>query len=225
MSDASLAAWTAKRLKADATLTLLTALGAFAGGLVVVFLTFWFTYAILYVCAIGANALLDLVLSKRIEISHVMRLWLSGGVMALLFFTHWRMDEHYWGESTGEDCSPHLPGSGTTGALVQMAAHPRTSARMIVDILLTGPRLLASTRGFWIRAKRLRELDAGRASSLFALLWGRGHAMTWEELEAQGLTETARNLEGISGIVYLQKGVSLTDELRTELTEALAPQN
>ena len=218
MEEHPLHDWPERRLKTDAGLSILTAVGALLGGLFVTFLTFWLTYVLLYVAETGVDAALGLFLSKHIEITHSTRCWMAMAFMILLFVTWLRTDPHYCGESTDENCSPFLPGSGTTAALVQMAAHPKTSARMIVDLLLTGPRLIGATREYASRGRRFREANLEHACALFHLLWARNGAVAWEELDVQGLSDTARHLTGFSGLVYLNKGPSLTSDLREELT-------
>lgn len=221
MEDHPLHNWLQRRLKTDSGLSILTAVGALLGGLLVTLLTFWFTYAILYVAETGVNGALGLLLSKRIEITHAMRFWAAMVFMVLLFVTWLRTDPHYWGESTDENCTPFLPGAGETAALVQMAAHPKTSARMIVDLLLTGPRLVGATREYAVRGKSFREVDLESACAFYYLLWARNGAVPWEELAEQGLTDTARKLAGFNGLVYLNKGPSLNSDLREELTSVI----
>lgn len=209
--------WLEKRLRTDAWLQRLAAVAALLGGLLVTFLTFWLAYAIIHVCGMGLNGLLELTVSRHVDISHSVRLWLAGGFVALAFYTHWHTDEHYWGELPDESCSPLFPASTTTGALVELAAHPRTSAKFIVDLLLTGPRLLGAAINLTRQAQRLAQVNIETAATLITTLWSSAHAVSWGELEASGLTEAALSLRGVSGVVCLQKGVSLTDELRDEL--------
>jgi len=221
MDTDPVAKWLVKRLKTDTWLQRLAAAGALLGGLVVTFLTFWFAYAIVYISGRGLNGLLGLTTSWHVDISHPIRLWLAGAFVALAFYTHWRTNEHYWGELPDETHSPFVRSSGATGALFQLAAHPRTSARFIVDLLLTGPRLLGGALNLIRQAQHLARLDTEAAATLIATLLSRSHAVPWEELEALGLTEAALHLRGVNGVVHLQRGVSLTNDLRSELSALL----
>ena len=66
-------------------------------------------------------------------------------------------------------------------------------------------------------AKRLKRLDVERCSQLIAFLTSRPGAVPYEELRAAGWEDWFDQLRSIEGVVFLEKGLNLTIELRKEL--------
>jgi len=88
---------------------------------------------------------------------------------------------------------------------------------MLADILLSGPRLVT---GAWtlIRASsRLKQLDVDGCSQLLAFLASRPNAVPYEELREAGWEDLFAQSRNIEGVVFLEKGLNLSAELRKEL--------
>jgi hypothetical protein len=130
----------AKQVLCSALLSIL----AFAAGLVVLFLTFWFTYAIIWFGMLGVSAAAELLFNKRLAISHPWRLALSSLFMVLLFFGNARTGREYLSEYAHRDYRGQGMGmqAGLLGALGTLLAYPQESSKMISDLLFTGPRLI-----------------------------------------------------------------------------------
>lgn len=118
---------------------------AFIAGLVVLFVTFWFTYAIIWFGMLGISAASELLFNKRLALSHIWRLVLSSIFIVLLFIGNARTSREYLADYPRRNYRGIGIGTqaGVAGALVSLLAYPGASTRMISDLLFTGPRLVA----------------------------------------------------------------------------------
>lgn len=122
----------------------LLALLAFATGLVVLFITFWFTYAIIWFGMLGISAASELVFNKRLALTHPWRLALSSIFIVLLFIGNARTSRQYLSDYSERNYpGPAIGATGLVGSLLCLLAFPETSTKMISDLLFTGPRLVA----------------------------------------------------------------------------------
>jgi hypothetical protein len=198
---------------------------AFLGGLVVLFLTFWFTYAIIWFAWFGVSAVSELALGKRLHLSHEARLICSGVFIFLLFVQHFRTRPEYWGDYPHENYVPH-PGlvamSGAMGSLASLLAHPGASTNMIADILLAGPRLVVGSVKLAGKAFQIRKLDEGPCSQLLSFLLQNGKPVPYAELQVAGWEPWFEQMRCIEGVIFFEKGLGLSGELRQELNRLLA---
>jgi hypothetical protein len=195
----------------------LLALGA---GIIVLFLTFWFTYAVIWFGWQGVSAVAELIFSKKLHLSHEVRLVCSGVFLVLLFVQHFRTDPSYWGEYPDRDyvAAPALQmRAGVIGGLGFMLAYPGASANMIADILLSGPRLVTGAWQQTAQGFRLKRLDEQGCAELLTFLHSRTGVVPYEELKDSGWEEWFGQLRRIEGVQFLQKGLMLSTELRNEL--------
>lgn len=200
----------------------LAGLGTVLAGLVVLFLTFWFTYAIIWFGFQGVAALSDLTLGERLHLLHEWRLVGSGIFIVLLFIQHFRTSPWYWGDYPPRDyvSAPGLQArAGALGALGFMLAYPGASANMIADILLSGPRLVTGGWNLWRESRRLAHLNEEVCSQFLAFLASRPGVVPYEELRAVGWEQWFGQLRSIDGIVFLEKGLNMSSELRQELSK------
>ena len=124
--------------------SLLVSLLALIAGVVVLFLTFWFTYAIIWFGMLGVSAGSELLFNKRLVLTHIWRLVLSSIFIVLLFIGNARTDREYLADYPRRNYRGIGIGTqaGVAGALVSLLAYPGASTRMISDLLFTGPRLV-----------------------------------------------------------------------------------
>jgi hypothetical protein len=121
----------------------LTSLLAFAAGLAVLFLTFWFTYAIIWFGMLGVSAASELLFDKRLALTHIWRLILSAVFIVLLFIGNARTSREYLSDYAERNYpGPALAATGLIGSLLCLLGYPETSAKMICDLLYTDPRLI-----------------------------------------------------------------------------------
>jgi hypothetical protein len=211
--------WLKKKKTAGLALHLLTSLLGFISGLVVLFLTFWFTYAIIWFGWSGVSAVSELIFSKRLYLSHGWRLAASGIFIVLLFIQHFRTSRWYWGTYPKDDYVS-MPGlqarAGVTGSLVTLLAYPEASANMIADILLTGPRLVMGSFQLATQGLRWKKIDEHGCAQLLVILYERVVSVPYEELKDAGWDAWIGQLRCIDGVQFLQKGLVMTEELRKE---------
>ena len=186
------------------------------------FLTFWFTYAIIYIGCMGVSAFSELAFGERLRLTHEWRLAGSGLFLVLLFIQHFRTSPWYWGDYPKRDyvSAPTLQyHAGVAGGLAFMLAYPGASANMIADILLSGPRLVTGAWNLWRESMRLARLDDAGCAELIAFLLNCDTAVPYDELRTAGWEDWVGQLRCIEGVVFLEKGLGLSGELRKELSE------
>lgn len=214
--------WLRRKRTAGVGIYGLLSLGALLGGIVVLFLTFWLTYAVIWVGGEGISAVVELLFRQRLALPHGWRLVGSGVFIGLLFLQHFRTDPWHWGDYPKGDyaAAPGLASqAGVAGGLAVLIAYPGASANMIADMLLSGPRLVTGAWGLLTKAVRLRRLDEPVVAQLLAFLCSRAGAVPYEELQQAGWAEHLPPLRCLEGVLFLEGGLSLSAELREELGE------
>ena len=220
MNTGAVQIWLKQKRASGATARVLLGIVTLIAGMVVVFLTFWFTYAVVWIIFEGVSAFSSLTLGRNVRLTHEWRLAMSAVFVGLLFLQHIRTSPWHWGEYPKRNdyslVAGHVLGPWA------LLRYPGASANMIADILLSGPRLVF---GFWSlvqEANRLRRLDVQRCGQLLTFLASRPTAVAYEELHAAGWESWFAQLRCIEGVVFLEKGLTLTAELRNELARLSA---
>jgi len=208
-------AWLKRKQSSGATSRILLALVMLVAGLVVLFLTFWFTYAIIWSGFQGVSAISSLAFSRELQLAHEWRLVTSGGFLVLLFVQHLRTSPWYWGNYPERD--DYSPIAGHVLGPFALLRYPGASANMIADILLSGPRLVTGTWTIIQESRRLKQLDVAGSSQLLAFLASRPNAVPYEELRQAGWEDWFAQLRSIEGVVFLEQGLKLSADLRKEL--------
>lgn len=214
MNPEAIKLWLKRKKSSGTTARGLTALAALLGGLFILFLTFWFTYAVIWICIPGVSAVSELAFSKKLRLAHEWRLILSGIFLLLLFIQHFRTSPWHWGDYPRDHYSVLVGPTLGPWALVR---HPGASANMIADILLSGPRLVMGAWNLWREVIRLRALDVEVGTQLLVFLLNRGELVPYVELEQAGWAEWFGPLRSLEGLVFLEKGLKLSSELHQEL--------
>lgn len=226
MSPVALEPWLRQRLRRDAFVCLTLGPLAIAGGLLALFLTFWLAYAFSWIVGRGGGSLIELLGAARWRPDHRQCLWGATGFTGLLVFTHLRgpgrpadLGDYPAGEPTllGEALARTTALSPTSLLLLQ----PGYGARMIVDLLLTGPRLVHGG----VRLLREGMAKFGADVSAGAHLLGRLQVspgkVPYADLSAgqdvADLRAAMLTLWGVSGVIFLEQGMTLAEELRAEL--------
>jgi hypothetical protein len=208
--------WLKRRKRSDAVMRQITAALAFMGGLVVVFFTFWFTYAIVWIALHGLDALGSLFFNHRLRLTHEWRLLISGVFLILLFIQHLWTSPWHWGEFPERD--DYSPLAGHVLGPWALLMYPGASANMIASILLSGPRLVTGSWTLWREAAHLQALDVEVCSQLLTFLLSRPEVVPYDELRGAGWEEWLGQLRQLEGLVFLEKGLKLSSELRQELS-------
>ena len=193
---------------------------AFLAGCLVLFLTFWFTYAVILFGWRGVSSLSELSLGFKLPMTRNIALISSGGFIILLFVQHFRTSPWHWGEYPKQDyrsagfIQMH---AGVAGAFATFLAYPGASANMIADILLSGPRLVCGSYSMWKHGAKLRRMNGADCAQLLHWLMTQNTPVPYDDLHSAGWQEPLEQLHSVEGVVFLQKGVKLSDELRAEL--------
>lgn len=199
----------------------LGAIVALSTGAIVLFFTFWIGYAVIWAGTLSMSAIAELIVNKRLQLSHKARIIGSGIFIILLFVQNSCTNRWYWGNYPRRKY-PFMPvlqyQAGAAGGFVWLLAHPGASANMITDLLLTAPRLFAGAWQMISTASRMSRLDAVSCAALLSFLLERGRAVPYKELHAAGWEPLLGQLHCIEGVCFLEKGISLSEELRKELT-------
>ncbi|HTI98326.1 MAG TPA: hypothetical protein VL527_05425 [Dongiaceae bacterium] len=193
---------------------------AFLGGILILFLTFWLAYLVMYIGMWGVAAIAEMGWHTKLHLSHEWKLGLSGVFLILLFIQHLRTSPWYWGDYPQADyvAAPVLQaGAGMFGGLVVMLAYPGASANMVADILLSGPRLCFGTIHLVRDIRRLAQMDVAGCAELLKILVPQQQYFTYEEWRRLGWEPWLTQLRSIDGVLFLEKGPSLSEELRQEL--------
>lgn len=218
MNQEAVKAWLKRKKSSGAASRCLLAFGALLAGAVVLFLTFWFVYAVIWFCVPGVSAVSQLAFGKKLRLAHEWRLVLSGLFLVLLFIQHVRTNPWRW--FTFEYRDVDADRAWTLGRISPFAAllsAPAASANLIADILFSGPRLITSSWNLWRESRRFVTLDEDYCSQLLDVLVSRHSAVPFEELREAGWEEWFGQLRCIEGVIFLEKGISLSPELRREL--------
>jgi hypothetical protein len=99
----------------------------------------------------------------------------------------------------------------------------RATAKFVVDMFYTGPRLVSASWGMFRRALRLWKLDVDNCSRVLWVLVTAGRAVPHRELASRSadcdLRDLERQLKDIEGVLVLERGWTLTEDLRSELAQ------
>ena len=198
---------------------------ALGSGLGVLFLTFWLTYAILCVGEVGVSAISELVFSRKLHLTHGWRLAVSGVFIGALFAewlrrSPWSLGDY--GPTEGGSLTNALVlRAGVLGGLAVLLANPQASATMITELLYTGPRLVLGAWHLALEGTRTARMELNGCAQALESLLTHPHAVPYQELAIAwpdaDRPKIRMGLAWIPGVVFLEKGVSLTSELRGEL--------
>jgi hypothetical protein len=214
--------WVSEKKSRGVAANYLFAVASFIFGVLVVFLTFWITYFVIYVAADGLSALCDLVTNQRFHLSHLTRLILSGLFVLILFLQYLRTAPSYWREYPTDERDFGVLMKATLGdyqVLSPVLSHPKTVSKAVADVLLTGPRLVFGSGLKLQQARKFKGMDEAACAQVLALVYSRADEVSYQELCAAGWGRQLMNLKAIEGIRFLDAGLVLSGDLRDELSQ------
>src|ERR1044071_1863513 len=225
MEHSSVQRWLKRRITRDAAGNVFLALLALAAGAVVLTITFFFTYPIVWFgINLGVSGLSRLLFNLPLHVAFPTILLVCWLTLVLLFVGNATTNREDLANLPKRNYTAYPSGAGLLGALGFLLAYPGASSRLIVDILFTGPRLVVAAWNATKKACRLLRMDADGCARVLAVLPSRnGHFSLDELMEWSGLADGSRvfqQLRDIDGVVFLHSepaGMSLTAELRQEL--------
>lgn len=221
--------WLQQRFRRDANVCVMLSPFAVLGGLLTLFLTFWFAYAAAYLGEEAVDAIAAVFTDGRFQLRHTTLLWLAGGFLIVLITGYLRQEPFHfhdhgefsrWLSPLQEEAATYGKARSIASPLI-LLLFPQASSRMVVDILFTGPRLLFGGWGLLRESGRLRTVDLAKLAPVLAVLAARDGRVGNDELvvlcPGLNFVQTMSNLQLLPGVVPLQLGLSLTAEFRAEL--------
>jgi hypothetical protein len=198
-------------------------------GLFVLFLTFWLAYVAVFLGEYSVSALRQLFFNHTFHLRHTWRMAICGLFLAALFVEWIRRSPWELGNYGKVNASPGSQAlviqGGVLGACGMLLANPQASAAMITEIIYTGPRLVLGAGSLVREAYRSRSFNLQPCAGVLQLLASRGAAVTYEEFATTwpdvDLLKLKNELARIPGVIFLEKGLTLTDDLRQELTDSV----
>ena len=217
--ESAIKEWLRRRRGVQAPIYLLGALGLLPVGMVVVAFTGYLSFCLFYLGWFGIAAAWELASGHRLPQWPTKGIGIfTAGFMVLLFVSHARSGR--W--EVGDIPKGAWPGRRRKDD-AEAFASLRATAKFVIDLFYTGPRLFSASWGMFRRALRLWKLDVDNCSQLLWLLVTAGRAVTHEELASRladcDLRDLERQLKDIEGVVFLERGWTLTEELRSELAQ------
>jgi len=223
--------WLRIRFAQEASLSVLMGVAAIALGVVAVFLTFWLAYAMMWLVGQALSAVTQLVVNKKFPWPHWLRMTGAAGFLVLLFRQHLRTSPWDRGSYADPDAipaggfnergGPIAMYGGAVLSLGQLLRYPTASSRLIIELLETGPRLFTGARALFRQAAAIRDMDTTGCAWVLTALSGRTGSVPREELMVAwpdaDWPRLWAQLRLIDGLVFLEKGISLTEDLRNEL--------
>jgi hypothetical protein len=193
---------------------------SFAAGIVVLTITFLFSYAVVWIGMFGISAFSELVFEKALHLSSNYIFIICSFFLILLFIENFRTSREYLNSYVLQN--PVSPGlvitTGLGGALVTLLANPDASGKIISDLLFVGPRIVTYSVLTLHRAFRLMQTDLETASEALTILVRRLHRTSVNEL-----SNLLLGRDPMKVLFQLQEpaGVILTEEIREELNHLL----
>ena len=192
---------------------------ALLGGLLVLFVTFWVVYGVLFVAV-----------NRWVPISHETRLLISAAYLVLLFLGYARSDSEYLSQLRVETVdgrpaySIHLPGGWHVSNVNWLnPTNVQSLAKVISQLLFTGPRALGSAWRNAVKARALLQANAANCTPVFPILLARGKRAPYAELAAFAGTEPPKvfgDLLLIDVAQHLQSppGLVVSSAVREQIT-------
>jgi hypothetical protein len=222
--------WLKKKLALQIFGCLAMSFFAFAVGIVVLIITFFFSYAVVWFGMLGISAFSELVFAKALHLSSNCIFIICSLFLILLFIENFRTSREYLNSYVLQN--PVSPGTiviaGLGGALIALLANPDASGKIISDMLFVGPRITTYSVLALRRAFRLIRTDLETASETLMILVRRLHRTSVNELSkllfGRDPMKVLFQLQEIGCVLFLSKepaGVILTEEIREELNRLL----
>ena len=218
--------WLAQKVRQERGLSLLAAAALVPAGLLVLWLTVWVIYGIIW---FGFSPWLTLTRSGV--------MLATSAVVLVIFVSEAIIDRAYHEELKFDAERPGWGGGllgvvfvGTFGGWPMRPVGPQTVhsfVKLLVTALLLGPRLLAAAWKLVQRAQRLRTLDVAGCSRVLAMLLAaegrvplRALVEAHPDLDAQQILPQLREMGGVVYLPSPPEGLTLAPTLADEILES-----
>lgn len=216
--------WIERKFRRQGWVSCLLSPMALALGLVVMFLTFWLFYALVFIMALGVSSAVTLFTGRDAMLTHNWRLVASGLWLPWVIVGYWR--------NPLEDLAP-MPRAnyvnagylvyrgGAAASFAVMLAYPQATGLLLRDLFSTGPKLVHGGIWLWRQGRGMLGIDTVLCATILEYLEREPDAVPYEELESfvshPDFERACHQLHAIDGVVFLEKGLGLTSDLREEL--------
>ncbi|HSG71424.1 MAG TPA: hypothetical protein VLA12_13470 [Planctomycetaceae bacterium] len=220
MNQLQLQKWLTKKLATQQILLWLGAVASLLVGAIVLYLTFWMTYGLLWFTT-----------SWFINLSHSTLMIVSGLILLFLFIANATTDRGYLDEielNVGPHREIQLLVARASGMGWMMAFSDAKAARstikMISTLLFTGPRITVECVKLIQKASRMRKIEIENCSIVLLQAIKLGKRLTFESLlddfSKESLPTLISDLSLIEGVVLLRSeppGLTLAPHFVEEL--------
>lgn len=227
--EALLRKWLKKKVAVQAAAYSLASLASLGLGIVVLTITYFLAYAIVWFgFNYGVSAVSELVFGRSLHLTSIQITIICALFLILLFIENIRTNpEHLDSYCLKHPMSPAATMmSGVTGTLAVLLANSDATSKIIADLLFSGPRLINYSMSALLRALRFLQINIEGCSKALMLLFGRTSRVSLNELAVslQGFNPVniLFQLQEIEGVLFIAKdpaGIMLMEDLRKELAE------
>jgi hypothetical protein len=194
-------------------------------GAIVLFLTFWLTYFVIFLADQGFNELIQIFSGHAWHLSHNVRLILSAIFIVLLFFgrartTPWQVANF---RPVRENAMlDAIADSQEVGPFAKILSNPQTSANIIAQALYFGPHLVLGSWNLVRQAGWLSSINQAACVSALELLLSRPGRVTQSDFASERphlrWPEIRSGLSGVSGVLITNEAMQITNDFRDELS-------
>lgn len=145
-----------------------------------------------------------------------------------LFQSHYRRNVEYLRNAKFRTAKVHVSDAGLGRALNILLSGPRDEDGPFHQLLYTGPQWFISGISMFYKSITLLRMDIGSCAKILIIVLNKGSRVSFTDL-AQSVPECNSikvfpQLRDIAGVIFLQSepsGISLTSDLRAELSRVL----
>ena len=197
---------------------------SFFGGIIVLFITFWLTYFVVWLTSSGFFSVYELFFGAKLKLGSNYLLIISGFFVVMLFIQYLRMDSWSWGRYSREefDVDPRLRSDiRELIPSVDIIEHSGNAAKAIADVLVTGPRLLLGSLLRLKEISQIKRVEIDKCAEALTFIYSRTDSVSYEDFCAAGFGEQLQQMKKIDGVCFLKSGLFLSDELRKEFNNLI----
>jgi hypothetical protein len=220
MNSGSIKIWLQKNKSSKITKTYFAAGLSLLSGIVVLVVTFFLTYFVVWLASSGFLSIYELFFETKLKLGSNYLFIISSVFIVMLFIQYLRMDSWSWGRYSKDefDIDPRLESDiRQLMPSVDILEHSGNAAKAIVDILVTGPRLLLGSVTRLKEISKINRIEIDKCAESLTLIHSRTDFISYEEFCAAGYGKQLQQLKGVDGVYFLKVGLLLSDELRNEL--------
>ncbi len=145
-----------------------------------------------------------------------------------LFFSHYRRNVEYLRHAKFRTAQVHVSDAGFGRALNILLSGPRTEDGPFQQLLYTGPQWFVSGISMFYKSVTLVRMDIESCAKILSIVLNKGSRVSFTDLaklvpECNSI-KVFPQLRDIAGVIFLQSepsGISLTSDLRAELSRVL----